>query len=63
MRILAARRSGLAPREVKSDSSVQDHELDATGNGSSVTHDQDAADMQKLGMQQQTKVSGWIHLS
>ena len=63
MRILAARRVGPVPRVVKSDSSVQDHELDATGDGVGVTQSQDAADMQKLGMQQQTKASGWIHLS
>lgn len=66
MRILEARRAVPVAREVKSDSSVRDHELHANGNGnrnrSRGSQDQDIADMQKLGMLQQTKVSASTYL-
>ena len=56
MRILTARGSGPGLDGGKEDSAVHDSELNysATGDGS---HDQDALDMRKLGLQQQTKVS------
>jgi hypothetical protein len=40
---------------MKSDTSVANHEIDLSADGG--TQDQDEADMAKLGMRQQTKVS------
>jgi hypothetical protein len=56
MRILAARAPATDRGGGKEQSAVQNSELDHNGttNGS---HDQDALDMQKLGLRQQTKVS------
>ena len=54
MRILAARRAG--PDGDKEGSAVHDAELNYNGT-SDGSHDQDALDMQKLGLQQQTKVN------
>lgn len=49
------------PNQVKSETSVANHEIDLGANGG--TQDQDEADMAKLGMRQETKVSRWMCLS
>jgi hypothetical protein len=57
MGILSTRSSSRKfPDQAKSDASVANHEIDLSANGG--TQDQDEADMAKLGMRQQTKVSG-----
>jgi hypothetical protein len=62
MGILSTRSSSRKhPGQVKSDASVANHEIDLSANGG--TQDQDEADMAKLGMRQQTKVSRWMYLS
>jgi hypothetical protein len=62
MGILSTRSSSRKhPGQVKSDTSVANHEIDLSANGG--TQDQDEADMAKLGMRQQTKVSRWMYLS
>jgi hypothetical protein len=56
MGILSTRiSSSKHPDQVKSETSVANHEIDLSANGG--TQDQDGADMAKLGMRQQTKVS------
>ena len=62
MGILSTRSSSRKhPDQVKSDTNVANHEIDLSANGG--TQDQDEADMAKLGMRQQTKVSRWMCLS
>ncbi len=56
MRILAARARASDRDGGKEQSAVQNSELDYTGNNLG-SQDQDVLDMQKLGLQQQTKVS------
>jgi len=62
MGILSTRiSSSKHPDQVKSETSVANHEIDLSANGG--TQDQDGADMAKLGFRQQTKVSRWMYLS
>jgi hypothetical protein len=62
MGILSSRsNSRKPPGQMKSETSVADNEIDLRANGG--TQDQDEADMAKLGMRQETKVSRWMCLS
>lgn len=62
MGILSTRSSsGKFPDQAKSDTSVANNEIDLSPDGG--TQDQDEADMAKLGMRQQTKVSRWMYPS
>jgi hypothetical protein len=62
MGILSSRSSSRKPPvHVKSETSIANHEIDLSPDGG--TQDQDEADMAKLGMRQQTKVSRWMYLS
>lgn len=62
MGILSTRSSSRKfPGQAKSDTSVANHEINLSPDGG--TQDQDEADMAKLGMRQQTKVSRWMYPS
>jgi hypothetical protein len=62
MGILSTRSSsGKFPDQAKSDTNVANNEIDLSPDGG--TQDQDEADMTKLGMRQQTKVSRWMYPS
>jgi hypothetical protein len=61
MRILQARGVSGAPGG-KSAIAIQQNELSANGDIANST-ERDAADMVKLGVKQETKVSQWIHLA
>ena len=62
MGILSTRSSARKfPGQAKSDTSVANHEINLSPDGG--TQDQDEADMAKLGMRQQTKVSRWTYPS
>ena len=56
MRILAARAPAQGSGSGKEESAVQTSQLDYNGIAGD-SHDQDALDMQKLGLKQETKVS------